>query len=311
MVHFSRIAYGGWRDCCLLSNGRVELVATASVGPRLIRFGLVGRENEFKEVEADLGQTGGAAWRLYGGHRLWHAPEHPWRTYVPDNEPVAADPLSDGVRLTQPVEAETGIQKEVVIRLPPAEARAEIRHRLYNRSLWPLDLAPWALSVMAPGGVAILPHAPRGDWPAQLLPTHTMTLWAFTDMGDPRWTWGARYVFLKQDAAQPRPQKIGLQATPGWLGYWRAGHLFVKTFDHRPGAAYPDLGSSVEIFTNASFLELETLGPTVRVEAGGCVEHIEQWHLFDEVPPIPDDDAADAVIGPRLRSSTRPTADPS
>ena len=67
-----RIAYGGWDECYRLSNGIVEVVATAQVGPRLIRFGFVGGANEFAEFADQLGKVGGDEWRIYGGHRLWH-----------------------------------------------------------------------------------------------------------------------------------------------------------------------------------------------------------------------------------------------
>jgi hypothetical protein len=42
---------------------------------------------------------------------------------------------------------------------------------------------------------------------------------------------------------------------------------------------YPDFGCSVEIFTNAAMLEVETLGPLTTLEPGSAVEHIEQWSL--------------------------------
>jgi hypothetical protein len=64
------INYAGWERCVRLSNGIVELVATMDVGPRIIRFGFIGGDNEFKEYPEMLGKTGGDEWRIYGGHRL-------------------------------------------------------------------------------------------------------------------------------------------------------------------------------------------------------------------------------------------------
>jgi hypothetical protein len=42
---------------------------------------------------------------------------------------------------------------------------------------------------------------------------------------------------------------------------------------------YPDFGCSVEIFTNAAMLEVETLGPLATLEPGSAVEHVEEWSL--------------------------------
>ena len=34
-----KVSYGGWPNCVRLNNGKVELIITTDVGPRVIRFG--------------------------------------------------------------------------------------------------------------------------------------------------------------------------------------------------------------------------------------------------------------------------------
>jgi len=298
-----KINYRGWPNCYRLSNDLVDLIVTTDVGPRIIRFGFVGEDNEFKEYEDMVGKTGGDEWRLYGGHRLWHAPEEQPRTYYPDNSPVAVEEHSDFVRVIQPTETTTGIQKEMDIRLLPDEAHVEVTHRLRNDNLWTVELAVWALTVMAQGGRAIIPLPPRGSHEGSLLPTNIMTLWAYTDLADPRWTWGTRYVMLRQDPAAEKPQKIGLMVPDGWVAYARDGHLFIKKFSYVPGGHYPDFGCSVETFTNADMLEAETLTPLVHLEPGATVEHVEHWLLFRDVPMPQDDADVDAHVLPRVKAA--------
>jgi len=299
-----KINYKGWPDCYHLSNGLVDLVVTTDVGPRIIRFGFVGQGNEFKEYEQMLGKTGGGEWRIYGGHRLWHAPEASPRTYFPDNSPVQLEQHPDFVRLIQPTETTTGIQKEMDIRLAANEAHVEVSHRLRNANCWTVELAPWALSVMAPGGKAIIPLPPRAAHAEALLPVNTVALWAYTDMSDPRWTWGGKYVLLRQDPQATKAQKAGAMVADGWIAYARNGHLFVVKFDYVPGALYPDFGCSVETWTDADMLEVETLGPLVRLQPGATVEHIEHWFLFSDVP-VPDNDAdVDNYVLPKVRAAT-------
>ncbi|MBM4430018.1 MAG: hypothetical protein FJ026_06660 [Chloroflexi bacterium] len=278
-----KVSYHGWADCYRLTNGLVDLIVTGDVGPRIIRFGFVGEENEFKEYEAMLGQTGGQEWRIYGGHRLWYAPEHSRRTYYPDNFPVCCEEHPGFLRVIQAPETGTGIQKEMDLRLSLGQAHVQVTHRLRNTGWHPLDLAPWALSVLAPGGTAIVPLPPRGPHPQFLQPASTIALWPYTDLSDPRWTWGRQYVLLRQDKQADTPQKAGFLVPDGWAAYVRAGHLFLLRFEHLPDATYPDLGSSLETWTDADMLELETLGPLVRLEPGAVVEHIEHWHLFRDV----------------------------
>ncbi len=289
-VNVKQVAYAGWPNCVQVSNRLVDLVVTTDVGPRVIRFGFLGEQNEFKEYPQMLGLTGGEEWRIYGGHRFWHAPEDLKRTYFPDNAPVRCTILQDGVHLFQDVEPTTGMEKEMELHLDADLARVRVIHRLRNHGLWDVELAPWALSVMRQGGTSILPLPPRQRYEDNLLPTNTLTFWAYTDFTDPRWTLGKQYILLHQDPGISSPQKVGLMDTPGWIACANAGHLFVVKFAYQAGASYPDFGCSIESYTNEDMLEVETLGPLVRLQPGQSVEHVETWHLFRDVP-VPTNDA--------------------
>lgn len=297
-----KVTYQGWRNCYRLANKEIELILTGDVGPRVIRFGFIGGANVFKEYRPMMGRTGGKTWRIYGGHRLWHAPEGDPRSYCPDNSPVEVTPTGPVVRVVQPTEKTTGIQKELDIHLCAKRNHVHIVHRLRNHNQWAVELAPWALSVMAQGGTAIVPQPPRGSHPKDLLPVNTLTLWAYTNLSDPRWTWGNKYFLLRQDAQATLPQKIGAAVPDGWAAYANAGNLFVKRFAHIPGARYADLGCNFETFTNEDMLEVETLGPLVSLAPGATVEHEEHWSLFRDVPTPRSDADVDRHVLPRVRS---------
>ena len=297
-----KVAYRGWPNCCRISNGKVELIVTTDVGPRVIRFGFVGGQNLFKEYAAFLGKRGGKQWVNYGGHRLWHAPEDQQRTYSPDNLPVTIERQAGRILFIQPVEPATGIQKEIEIKLAPNRARVELVHRLRNTGLWSIELAPWALSVMAPGGTVIIPLPPRGPHPKNLLPGNLLTLWRYTDMSDPRWTWGRKYILLRQDSApKTTPQKLGALVPDGWAGYALNDQLFIKKFAGVVGANYADFGCNFETFTDHEMLEVETLGPVAKIAPGQAVTHTETWSLFDHVPAPECDRDVDRHISTLLR----------
>ena len=274
-----KVSYGGWPNCLRLTNGQVELIITTDVGPRVIRFGFVGGQNLFKEFKDQLGKTGGEQWRSYGGHRLWHAPEAPTRTYFPDNVPIKYTWDGKTLKLTQPIETTTGIVKEIEITLDASENHVTVLHRLTNKNLWEVELAPWALTVMAAGGRAIFPQEPYRPHPQFLLPSRPMVLWGYTDMKDPRWTWGTKYVQLKQDPSAKTKQKIGFMNTLGWAAYYLNGELFLKRFGFDSRRTYPDFGCNNETFTDPDMLEVETLGPLTNLPPNGSVEHVEHWFL--------------------------------
>ena len=300
-----KVIFHGWPNCLRLSNEEIELIITTDVGPRVIRLGFINEDNEFKEFSEELGITGGDTWHSYGGHRLWHSPEDNIRTYFPDNSPVAFREDSGWMKLTQQIETTTGIQKEIDIRLFSQENHVRVVHRLINKNLWPVELAAWALSVMAPGGKAILPLPPRGKHGETLLPSNSLSLWAYTDLSDPRWTFGEKYILLQQDPGASHPQKIGASVPDSWIGYARAGHLFIKKSKFIEGQSYPDFGCSMETFTNDQILEVESLSPFIAVPPGDAIEHIEDWYLFKDVPePENDDDVIKYVI-PKVKETEK------
>lgn len=276
-----RINYEGWQDCLRLTNGSMELVITTAIGPRIIHCGFVGKQNLFGVMEDTKGLTGGDEWHLYGGHRLWHSPEIKPRTYSPDNSPIEAEEDGEWLHLIQPVEPGTGIGKEMQIRLDPSENRVDLVHTLTNHGCWDVEFAAWALTVMAKNGEMICPQ-PQGDMDA-LLPNRWLVLWPYTNMADPRLTWGEQYIRMRQCTDMTRKCKFGLSNEDGWLAYLVGGDLFVKRFDYEPEADYPDGGCSVELFTNNVIMEVETLGPIAEIEPGGSITHIERWYLFDNV----------------------------
>lgn len=276
------IPYNGWPRCARISNGKVEVIITTEVGPRIIRAGFPGGQNLMNEVAADLGQTGGEQFRFYGGHRLWHSPEHPTRTYFPENQPVQVNEIDGGLQLIPQPETVNGIQKELEVRMADDTAHLEITHRLRNVGPWAMELAPWAITACAAGGTAIVPLPPRGSHTAQLLPTSTLALWAYTDLSDPRWTLGRDHILLRQSAAHPTPQKMGALVPNGWAAYALGDALLVKHVNFQAQATYPDFGCSVEVFTNGEMLEVETLGPVVDLQPGAVVEHVERWDLYQD-----------------------------
>ncbi len=308
MLRFEQVTYKHFGSCYRLSNDQIELLITAEVGPRIIRFGFVGGDNEFAEVDFTLEIPDQGTWRLYGGHRLWHAPEDMVRTYLPDNKPVQITEHTSFIRVTQPIEPGSGIKKEFDVSLAPDKAMAKVVHRLHNQNVWSVELAPWALSAMNSGGVCIVPLGQRNEvTPGELPATPTITLWDYTDMSDSRFSWGRKYILVTQDPGNSVPQKLGAMVTDGWAAYARKGHLFIKTVDFVEDAVYPDRGCSVEIFLNNEMLELETLGPLKHLEPGVSLEHIETWYLYWDIPMPASEDDVETMIFPLVKNLTAPS----
>ena len=283
-VKIEKANYKGWPNSYRITNGEVELVVTSDIGPRIMRYAFVGGQNLFKEFPESLGKSGEPAWVARGGHRVWAAPEDAVRTYAPDNGPVHIEIQGEVLEATEPAEPLTGLEKQIVVKLSPRGTGVEVLHRIKNAGTHPLDLAAWALTMMAPGGVGIHEFPPRGKHPQVLYPTNPLVMWAFSNLSDHRWRFTRKYLMLHQDPKDADPQKLGSFNKNTWAAYSLGTELFIKRYDAADSPqGYPDFGCSFETFTNADFLELETLGPLMHLKRGASLEHVEHWTLHKNV----------------------------
>jgi hypothetical protein len=247
-------------------------------------------ENVFKTFDEQLGGTGEPKWQARGGHRFWLAPEDEVLSYIPDNSTVQHRVLSDyEAEFSNPPTDQLPIRKVLTLSLAPDSSRVAVTHRAENHGSAPVQLATWGLSVMNPGGIEVIPLPPLGEHPRDLLPNRTFTLWPYTNMADPRWQWGERFITLRQ--ADAPPTKLGLLHREKWVAYHNARTLFVKWIAYEEGATYPDHGCNFETFTNEEMLEVEALGPLVTLAPGESTHHSERWALSADVAPPPQHDS--------------------
>jgi hypothetical protein len=280
------------QECYSLENDSLQLLVTHSVGPRILSFGFKNGENLFAELpESVIDVPGRHVFHFYGGHRLWHAPEDPGRTYLPDDSPVEIVPSANGLTVTQPTEPQTGLQKTMEIRLSGESAQVVITHRLTNHGLWTVTCAPWAITQLKTGGTAVLPQA-RQD--TGVLPNRSLGLWPYTDMANPNVHWGSNIILLH--ANLDSPFKIGFPNPRGWLAYWWKGMLFVKGADYNPQADYYDFGGSSQCYCDHRFIELETLAPIHTLAPGETASHIETWGLYKDIDPPTNEDEAQLLV---------------
>jgi hypothetical protein len=293
------VEFNGWDRNVRLANGEVELIVTQDIGPRVMRFGFLGERNVFAEIEGHQGGVEEEDWMLRGGHRLWLAPEAVPLTYELDNTPIRVEAIPDGVRAAQPPGAISHVAKTMDITLAPDANEVRVVHTLRNHGGKPIRLAPWALSVMAPEGMAVIPLPAKIPHGERLTHNQVWSLWPYTDLADARWRLGTRYVFLRQDR-QKGATKIGIDHREGWVAYMLGEYLFVKRFDRMENAVYPDGGVNFETFTNEDFLELESLGPLVDLAPGASVSHEEQWELYRNLPRAQTEEEVDRFILPAI-----------
>lgn len=300
-----RVEYAGWPNCYRIANGDIELVVTSDIGPRVMRCGFKDGQNLFAEMPYQLGKSGESEWQIRGGHRLWTAPETVPDSYALDNSPVKVTLDGDFISLLQPIEPETQLRKEISIRVENS-GEVVVTHRIENTGPKPRVVSAWALTVMAPGGVALATFPPRGTHGGNLLPTNPLVMWAYTNFSDPRWKFTRKHLMLRQDASMPAPQKAGLYNDHTFACYLLNGDLFVKRSEANRRSDYPDFHCSCEIFTNDQFLEVETLGAMVEVKPDSSIAHVEHWFVYRNIHlQSLEEPEVDRVIGPIIEATAK------
>jgi hypothetical protein len=265
----------------ILENQLLQLEYLAA-SARIVRFCLKGKPNLFADLGLSPVETSFGNFYFRGGHRLWHSPESMPRTYVPDNDGAVVSEISNGVRIEMPAEPWTNIAKAIEIELNPETSQVILRHELRNDGAWAVEFAPWALTMLRLGGVAILPQPHETVDEAGLLANRRLLLWSYTRIDDPRLTLRDDFVLIHATPSLP-PLKLGYFNPHGWMAYWLDGTLFVKRHDPQSDGHYPDDGCNAESYCNDKFIELESLGPLEQKAPGQMAVHTELWEIYENL----------------------------
>lgn len=276
--------------CLKLSNDIIEIVTTLELGPRIIYFNLKGGINILNPIKnCEPNETPWGKFYTYGGHRLWHAPEVSPRTYHPDNDPIKYEITDTGAIFYYNFEEPTGMAKKFEIIISENNT-VEVKHTITNKNLWTIKTAPWALSVMAPGGRLIIPQEPFIPHTEKLLPARPMVLWNYTNMADRRWTFGEKFVILRNDKNINTPQKMGFLDKLGWAAYQLNDTVFIKSFEYEEGNLYEDYMCNLETFTNSDFHEFETIAPIRELKPNEDAIYSEKWAIFNNISMNTEDE---------------------
>jgi hypothetical protein len=284
-----------------LENAHCWVEVLANGGPRVVRLGLRGGPNLFAETSNVSWDGGHGTYELLGGHRFWFAPESD-DCSVPDAGGLTLSAIAEAngpaARLVGAVEAPTGLRKTIDVRLDPDAPVVSLRHILVNEGPRTLELAPWPVTQFRLGGVAVVPLPPADEKPS-IRPNQLVVLWPYASGTDRRLDIGDHRITVSAHA--DKPVKIGCLSAIGIAGYLSDGLLVVLRFDPARAATHADLGCNLEIYCDDLTIELESLGPLVRLAPGDSVMHDERWEIR-EVGHGMDVDQAEALLREMARA---------
>ena len=264
-----------WGKVLWLQNAGIEIGVALEFGIRIVHLSCEGMENLYYVQPNDLSDnfTSGD-WRVYGGHRLWMAPESE-KSYCPsENAPIHYTVLENGAELVQDTEPLLQIGKKLTITFQE-DGGVALDHEITNRSSETITGASWGVNTLDGGGVAKINfNGERGYNPKRVV-----SLWGLTNLHDPRVKFEKDSVTATHMAEITDYFKIGLYVTPGEAVLTNKGQEMTINFASEPMNAYMDGGCNFELYMCSRFMELETLGTRTDIRPGECASHREVWHL--------------------------------
>lgn len=279
--------YENYGRCLNISNGILEAIVTVECGPRIVRFGFCGGKNHFyndlsrshvtRSAALDEYYGLGAAFFYYGGHRVWMAPKRIPQTTYPDNAPLVYSIKPSSVSFRPALQKRNGIQVEMELYMGDGAADIMVVHSAENHLKERQRLALWAITMVAPGGVAILPQ--NGGEPNALAPNRTLCLWPGVSLRDTRFYAGESLLTFQHKEGNATPFQIATNNTQGWAAYVSGEETLVKRYIHTTNAPYPDNNCSFQLHANADYLELKSASPLYTIEPGEAIRHVENLSL--------------------------------
>lgn len=280
------INYKKYGKCLKISNGSNNLYVTLEVGPRIIFFG--EDENIFYEdledhINKDVSTFHSTfkkddKWHIYGGHRLWKAPEDNL-TYYPDNNTIKYEIEGNKVIIKAPIETSTLLEKHIIIESLD-NGDFSVTNRVINRGEEAVKIAAWGLSVCKPSGQVVVDYT---NIEGEYLPNRSISLWPYSNILDKRIVINNDSVIInieKEEEASKEPFKIGFYIKNGIVSYkMDNGKVFSKSIKANKNFDYPDYGSNLEIYTINWMVEIETLSNFKNLKKDEYVEINEIWSL--------------------------------
>jgi hypothetical protein len=281
-----------WEQAYRLRLGEAEMIVVTEIGPRILSLTVDGGPNLlFVDEEMEIGRGEGKhAWHIYGGHRVWVAPETE-DVYAPDNVPCDVEIADGELTVLAPPSVRTSLQKRLTVRAH--DGRFVLEHGVRNVGDTLYAGAVWALTCVVPRGVVAFPWGRGGVWDLKKIVYWNRWMDHRSDVTSGQWQPGPDLFRVFPTGEEG---KVGTNSPEGWVALCREDATFIKSRQWLPSAHYPDEDCSLQVYTYAAFIELETLGPIVPIYPGSEVTHEETWTVTGQAVDPTDGAALRALV---------------
>tara|TARA_R110002167_G_C12701686_1_gene653591 strand:+ start:4875 stop:5816 length:942 start_codon:yes stop_codon:yes gene_type:complete len=298
VIKIKNINYKGWQKAIEISNSEIKIIVVPETG-RIIFFGFLDADNLFyenKELEGVVFKNGAYYTENginvspnIGGNRVLPCSENYFHLitgsrHIPDPfinaSSYTVSILENGIVLESPISNLVGIQIKRSITILETGTQVHINQELIkkkpakNIDLEKIPFTIWSLSKI---------KTPNNSYTS--LSKNSIFKDGFTISKWPDAKNNAEQnvivnnSLLTLKSTKDLPQKIGADAKK-WVAGFLNDTLFIEKFTFDEKAIYPDDGTSVTIFGNHLFTELECLSPEKTLKIGEKISYNLQWNLI-------------------------------
>jgi hypothetical protein len=298
IIKIKSIQYKGWKDAIEITNLEIKIIVVPEVG-RILYFGFTDGTNIFYEnsnlegVQFNMGKYFKKDDEIQapniGGNRVLPCSEEYFHIitgsrHVPDPfinaSAYEVAYLKNGIIIKSPISDLLGIEIKRTITILEKGCKVNIDQELIkkqaakNADLEKIPLTIWSLSKI---------KTPNNSYTS--ICKNSIFKDGFTIS---KWPDAKNYAeentninnhILELESSDEYPQKIGLDARK-WVAGYLKNTLFIEKFNFDDKATYPDNGTSVTIFGNHLFTELECLSPEKRLSIGEKISYNLSWNLI-------------------------------
>jgi hypothetical protein len=303
----------GWNDILVIRNNYITLGIVPAIGGRVLQYDLgvdtfmIINESLMGDIFTLPSPTPWDATWGYGGYKTWPAPQSEWNWPPPpvldwgsyDYEVFQTS--GDSVVVWLKGQTETirtpGLRFDRYLTVYKNSTRVKVSTVLFNENSSAQEWGVWDVTQ------AIVRHKPLNDY------SNISVYFPVTGHDD---IWNNGNDLPDRQEILPGIEQVHYGATEGkifaavpegWVCFVdeRDNQTYAKVFDIVEGAAYPDNGGIVQVYTNGSsrYMEIEVTGPVENIGANGdSIIFTEYWYAGQSRGPYYSLNHAGAVKDP-------------
>lgn len=297
-IKIKKIAYKGWENAIEITNLEIKILVVPEIG-RIMHFSFLDRQNIFYENE-QLEGTQLNTGEYFTENNIKQAPNLGGNRVLPCSEEYfdsltgsrhLPDPfinasayktmlLKNGVLFISPISELLGIQIERSITISENGTGVIIKQKLTKKTaaknaiLEKIPLTIWSLSKIKTPNVSYLPIDTNSIFSTGFL----ISKWPDSKNNADVNTFVNNGI-LELKSSEDLPQKVGADSK-NWVAGYVDDSLFIEEFNFDTQTLYPDGGTSVTLFGNSLFSELECLSPENKLRVGESICYDLHWSLL-------------------------------